>query len=523
LTKPPVILRAEGLSKRYGAVQALLNFSFELRRGEVLALAGENGAGKSTAIGILGGSRQPDGGTIEVDGAPVTFADARGAHRAGIGVVYQEPMLVPQLDVASNVFLTLEPRMALVPVVRRSILDRRFAELSERTGISLAPRALVADLSVAQRQLVQVMRVVALGARIAILDEPTAALSPDDRDRLFELIGRMRAAADPTSFIVVSHFLEELERSCDRAIVLRSGQVVATLEERPTATELARLMGAQELERRRSPTRPSDRHLPSQAVPEKPLLSVSELRVGDGPPVSFDVGAGEILGIAGLVGSGRTELLRAVALGKDRQGGRVEIGGVCVNSPTEAVRAGLVMLGEDRRRGLIGDWPLWKNITLASMATTSSHGFTSKNRERQRAADLMERLRVSAPSPDVPVRALSGGNQQKVIFAKLIATNFQVALLDEPTHGVDVNVKADIVEMVHDLALDGRAFVIVAAELAELLAIATRVITLYKGGLVAEHQVTSDSPLPEELLLEAATGRPNLSLIEGAIRGRHYV
>jgi ABC-type sugar transport system ATPase subunit len=496
------VLHATDLSKSYGPVHAVKSVSFTLHSGEVLALAGENGAGKSTVIGMLAGVRRPDSGVLEVNGETRTFASAADAHQAGIGVVFQTPLLVPQLSVEANVFLKLEPRRRLSVINRRTVRGL-FNTLRDRTGIVLDPDARVSTLSVAQRQLVQVLRVNALGARIIILDEPTAALSPEDRERLFALIHELRTAPEPASFILVSHFLEELEANCDRAVVLRNGSAVAELGEgQVTASTLARLMRGDSTATRKPQTRA---RVP--ALSTTPLLTVTGLRFGGGEPLDLDVRPGEIVGLAGLVGSGRTEILEGIALGRHRTAGTVTVEGRLVRDAADAIRAGLFFLPEDRATSLIWDWPLWKNITLPSLARTSTGLVTREGKERARADQFIKQLSIKTPSSSTPVSSLSGGNQQKVALAKLLAADFRVALLDEPTHGVDVHAKEEIEQIVRDLANDGKAFVIVSAEFDELLRVATSVLTLHKGRVVSRYpnaaQVT-----PEMLLLEAATGKP---------------
>jgi rhamnose transport system ATP-binding protein len=497
-------LRAAGLSKSYGAVRAAQDVSFSLWHGEVLALAGENGAGKSTVIGMLGGTRRPDAGSLEVDGAPTTFASAADAHRAGIGVVFQEPMLVPQLSVAANVFLTLEPR-SFLRVIDRKTLNVRFSDLASRTAIDLNPELPVSELSVAQRQLVQVLRVNALGAKVIILDEPTAALAPDDRTRLFTLIRNLTNAAEPISFIVVSHFLEELEEHCDRAVVLRNGAVVGELANGDvTASRLARLMRGGEGATAASGT---TRRAAARRSDAAPTLEVRGLRVSGSTPIDLQVRPGEILGLAGLVGSGRTGILSAIALGHRRTAGDVSVDNQRLRNAVDAVRAGLLFLPEDRRASLIWDWPLWKNVTLPSLATTSSYRVTRPKLERARTEELMQRLSVKATSSAATVASLSGGNQQKVALAKLLAADFRVALLDEPTHGVDVHAKAEIELIIQELAAEGRSFVIVSAEFDELLRFATSVMTIHKGGMVS-HYSSPEKLTAEGLLVETSSGRP---------------
>lgn len=502
-------LKVSGLSKTYGGVKAARNVSLSLRVGEVLALAGANGAGKSTVIGMLGGARRPDSGTIEVDGVVRSFASASDAHHVGVGVVFQEPTLVPQLSVAANVFLSIEPKK-YKRLIDKTQLQVRFRAVAQEAGIELDPSAVVGDLSVAQRQLVQVLRVIALGARIIILDEPTAALAPVDRTALFELIQRLAAAPTPTSFILVSHFLDELEQNCERAVVLRNGEVVGELDrDELTAANLARMMRGTEVEAGRpaySAEAASRGRMSSKR--EAPILTVRDLSIRDRAPVSLEVRPGDIVGLAGLVGSGRTSLLRAIALGRHRTGGVVEVEGCRIQNAADSVQAKLLFLAEERRANLIADWPLWKNVTLPSLAETSRLCVTNPARERALTETLLDRLRVKAESSSSPVSSLSGGNQQKVALAKLLAADFSVALLDEPTHGVDVHSKTEIQAIIKELANEGKAFVVVSAEFNELLAMCTSIQTIHKGNPVAFHSEL-DNVTPETLLLEAASGRPS--------------
>ncbi|MED7950054.1 sugar ABC transporter ATP-binding protein [Streptomyces sp. BE303] len=484
-------------------MQALQEVSFELRRGEVLALAGHNGAGKSTLIGVLAGTVRPDRGSVEVFGDRFELAGPADTLRAGIGVCYQEPRLVPHLSVAANVFLKREQRTAWGFLDRDDIRER-YRELQELTAISLPGESLVAELSVAQRQLVQILRAFAGGGRIIILDEPTAALSPSDREHLFDVVRALSHRRDSVSFIVASHFLDELEANCHRAIVLRSGRVVADREGPPVAGELSSLMTTRPDS---VPTRPPG---PRRTAPGPPLLRVEQLVAQGAKPVGISVGEGEIVGLAGLVGSGRTELLRAIALGDGRTAGTVTMSGLPVANARASLRRGLAMLGESRARSAMSDWPIWKNITLPALPKVSGSVFLRPKKEISAAAALADRCHVVCHDMDQRFGELSGGNQQKVLFAKLLFSDFRVALLDEPTHGVDVHAKAEILRIIEDLAAEGRGFVIVAAEFEDLLSVCTRVLSIHKGSIVAEHHLgTTHRVTSELLLLECATGRPS--------------
>ena len=505
------VLAVRGVTKRYGGVVAADSVSFELRRGEILALAGENGAGKSTIIGIVAGARRPDAGEIYVDGELVHFTRPADARARRIGVVYQEAALVPHLSVSDNVFLGREPRSRFVRRIGRRAIRREYAELCRQTGIELDGTRAASTLSVAERQLVQILRVVAIDAQTIILDEPTAALSPDDRSRMFALLQRLRVERG-ASFILVSHFLDELEQHCDRAVVLRNGQVAGEIAERPVqARVLARIMARDRVMERGDTEMPEAAETGSVAIEraaaQPVVLEVSGLRALGSSPVDLQLRRGEVIGLAGLVGSGRTELLRAIALGWGRTAGQVQVNGATVRNPRQAARNGLLLLPEDRRSGLMMDWSLWRNVSLASLRRTALGAFLRPRAERARAVEYLDRLSVKASSPDAKVSTLSGGNQQKVAFARVLAAEAPVALLDEPTHGIDVHTKAEILAIIRGLASQGKAFIVVAAEFGDLLEVCSRVLTLHKGAVVNEHDVTTAPPTVNDLLFEAATGR----------------
>lgn len=511
---PPadVVLAVRNVTKTYGGVVACDDVSFDLRRGEILALAGENGAGKSTIIGVMAGSRRQDVGEIIVDGQVVLYAGPAGARARGIGVVYQEAALVPHLSVEENVLLGDEPRSRVSHRVRRGDLRRRYQELLTATGISLDGKRAASSLSVAERQLVQVLRVVAIGAHIMILDEPTAALSPEDRDRLFQLLQRLRRDRG-ASFILVSHFLEELEEHCDRAVILRNGRVSGEIASRPvSAVVLSRMMARERIAGGHviatgQPLAPVDAALSQNDGPALQVRGVLPTGARSGKGFDLEVQPGEIVGIAGLVGSGRTEILRAIALGR-RTGGEVDVLGRRVRTARQAVTAGLLMLPEDRRSGLQMDWSLWRNVSIASLDRTSSGPLLRARRERQRAVQYLTMLSVRAAGPDAKVSTLSGGNQQKVAFARILAADAPVVLLDEPTHGIDIHTKAEILDIIGRLARQGRAFVMVAAEFGDLLDVCSTILTLHKGEIVGRHVIADHPPTVEDLVFEAATGRP---------------
>ncbi len=469
------LLRAVGLTKGYPGVQALAGVDFDLRAGEVHALVGENGAGKSTLIRLLCGAAEPDSGHIEVGDATYRALDPALAQQQGIAVIHQHPALFGALSVAENLALGLEPPRLWRRVDHRE-RRRRAVEVLQVLGADLPVDAPVAELSVAQRHLVALARAISAEARVFILDEPTACLPSPEVARLHEVVRTLRERG--AGVIYITHRLEELPVLADRVTVLRDGRSVAT---RPWAEldtgELIRLMVGRDL---------GSEYPARQTALGDVLLSVRDLACEPAglAGVSFDLRAGEILGLAGLVGSGRSELVRALFGLTPATSGQIVWRGrpVAVDSVAGAMALGFAMVPEDRRRhGVIGAMSVIENTTLAHLAHLRRHGLLNRAAEHEATAELAARLAVKTPSLDAPVGNLSGGNQQKVALARGLVTGPQVILVDEPTQGVDVGAKAEIHQLLSQLAEAGCALIVVSSEMAEVLGLADRVLVM-RGG-----------------------------------------
>jgi ribose transport system ATP-binding protein len=488
-------LQLRGISKRFGVVQAVDGVDLDLRRGEVHALVGENGAGKSTLIQIVSGVYRPDSGTILLDGSEVRFATPGEAEAAGISVVYQELSLVPDLDVAENIYLHREPRRARF-FLDNTRLHQQCQRYLDELGIGIDARAQVSRLSVAQRQLVEIAKALSRDADVVVFDEPTASLTSVEEAHLFELIGRLRDAG--SAVVYVSHRLDEIFAISDVVTVLKDGRHVRTL---PTVeidhAGLVSLMVGRDLADDLFPRR---RDPPPRSGP--PLL---EVRSASSPgrilDVSFDVWPGEIVGLAGLIGSGRTSLLRAV-FGADESASRqVRVDGREVRrSPTAAIAAGIAFVTEDRKlEGLAIDLTNLANLESTSLAR---HGLRYDRDDMRRiAVDAAEEVRVDPAVLDRPSRSLSGGNQQKVVVGKWLAVRPRVFLCDEPTRGIDVGAKAEIYRLLRMLADDGVGIVLASSELPEILGLADRVLVMRDGRMVREF---TEQPTEEAVMRAAA-------------------
>ncbi|MDB5296880.1 MAG: ABC-type sugar transport system, ATPase component [Phycisphaerales bacterium] len=491
------LLKLTDITKSFGGVRALRGVSFELLPGEVHAIVGENGAGKSTLIKTISGAHRPDGGTIEVSGVAVESLDPASARALGIAVIYQQPALFPDLTVAENIGLRLE-RGGPWRLVRWGERQRRAAELLKRVGADIAPAALVRDLSMPQQQLVEIAAALGGDAKVLILDEPTASLSDREVDHLFRVVGELRAAG--VGLVYISHRLEELPRVADRVTVLRDGSYVGT---KPMAgvdrAALIRMMVGRDL----SSVFPKRVVKPGDVALETFDLCCAAGGVRD---VSISVRAGEILGLAGLVGAGRTELARVLFGLTPADGGRIvtAAGEVTIDSPAAAIRHGIAYVPEDRRRhGVVLEMPVAANATLAVLPAVSTGGLIGRARERKLAGGFVRRLGVKTPSLDAPVGHLSGGNQQKVALARWLATDPAVLILDEPTQGVDVGAKAEIHALIGDLAARGLAVILISSELPEVLGMSDRVAVMRAGGVVG---VLDRAEATQERVLELALG-----------------
>ncbi|MDB5175081.1 MAG: ABC-type sugar transport system, ATPase component [Phycisphaerales bacterium] len=491
------LLRLNAIAKSFGGVQALKGVSFELNAGEVHAIVGENGAGKSTLIKVITGAHQPDSGTLEIRGRAVAYNDPGVARALGIAAIYQQPALFPDLTVAENIGLRLE-RGSRWRIVRWRDRRRRAAELLNRVGARIAPEALVRELSMPQQQLVEIASALGADAKVLILDEPTASLSDREVENLFRVIRELRGQG--VGMIYISHRLEELPRVADRVTVLRDGSYVGTrLMSEVNRAELIRLMVGREL----SAVFPKIAVEPGKVVLETRNLSCRASGVRN---VSLSVRAGEILGLAGLVGAGRTELARVLFGLTPADGGQVILNGkpVVVGSAAQAVGMGIAYVPEDRRRhGVILEMPVAANTTLAVLKKITSGGMLSFGREREIARSYVERLGTKTPSIDSAVGNLSGGNQQKVALARWLATGPSVIILDEPTQGVDVGAKAEIHRLMGELAQRGMAVMMISSELPEVLGMSDRIAVMHGGRVVA---TLDRADATQEKVLELALG-----------------
>ena len=477
MTNPILTMKAVG--KRFPGVVALRGVSLEVARGEGHVLLGENGAGKSTLINLLAGVYSADEGAIVFDGAPYAPRTPTDAYRAGIRVVHQELSMMTQMTVAENLMFERLPRRYGVVNYRET--NNRAAELLEEVGLDVAPTTPVSRLGVAQMQQIEIAKTLVHDSKLLILDEPTATLTSKEVDRLFEILGSLKARG--VTILYISHRLQEIGEIGDRVTVLRDGQLVAT---RPlaglTIPDIVRMMVGRSIQ---------DEHAFREDVKASgEALRVEGLRRGaTSPEVSFSVGKGEIVGVAGLVGSGRTETARAIFGADPRSAGSIFVEGkrVTIEAPRDAVRHGLCLMTEDRKaQGLLLGMSCAENITITDLRKISSYGVLERAAERGAATKLVRDLRIKTPSIDQTVRTFSGGNQQKVVIAKWLFRGSKVLICDEPTRGIDVGARAEIYDLLWDLASEGRGILFISSDLPELIAICHRIIVFAKGRVVGD-------------------------------------
>lgn len=490
-----------GVGKRFQGTAALTDVSLTIARGSIHALVGENGAGKSTLGKIISGAIRADTGQVFVNGRPVDYRSPREALADRIAAIQQEISLVPRRSVLDNVFLGMEQRrLGMVDVAQHR---QRFAELNDESGFELDPDVLVGSLSIAEQQKVEIMRALARDSRLIVMDEPTARLSAAEVEKLLVVIRQLQQRG--VTIVFVSHFLREVLAIADVVTVLRNGQVVQTTD---AASQTQDSLITAMLGRAASSTFPP-RVPPSPGSPA--VLTVRGLsRPGGFDDISFTVHAGEIVGLAGLVGSGRSEVARAI-FGADRlSGGSIDLDGVPirVNSPRDGVGLGIAMLPESRKdQGLLVRLPVGQNITLPHLNKLSMLGVINRRRETRRVGQLLHQLGVRPESPKPMVGRLSGGNQQKVLFAKWLFEHPRVLILDEPTRGVDVGAKRSIYELIASLAAGGLPILLISSELEEILGLAHRVLVMRQGRIVTE--LAGDDLAgedAEETILRAAFG-----------------
>ena len=506
------MLRMTGVDKSFPGVRALRDVSLEVFPGECLALMGENGAGKSTLMKILSGVYSPDAGRIEIAGEHVTLTSPSQAQQLGISIIYQEFNLFPNLSVEENVFIGREPSRS--GVVARGDLRRRTRALLDQLGVSLDPTAMVRDLSVAQQQMVEIAKALSTNARIVIMDEPTSALSDTEVQNLFTIIRGLKQRG--LAVIFISHRLEEVFAICDRITVLRDGENAGSVAtEDATAQRIVQMMVGRPL----SDLFTKD----ASAAAGAPVLEVSGLTRtrarGDTSStsiadVSLSLRAGEIVGLAGLVGSGRTELARTIFGADKLDAGTISIDGrrVKIFTPVDAIRLGIGLVPEDRKQqALVLQLAVRENISLANLGRISRAGVIQRGSERTIADRFIDALQIRTPSMEQKVINLSGGNQQKVVLAKWLALNPRILIVDEPTRGIDVGAKAEVHQLLNQLAGQGVAILMISSELPEILGMSDRVLVMREGRLAGE---LSRAEATQESIMSMATGLARMAMPE---------
>src|SRR5215204_5587297 len=492
------ILEMRGISKRFPGVIALGGVDFEIFPSEVVALAGENGAGKSTLMKILGGVYQPDEGAIRINGAETPIHSVSDASASGVGFVHQELNVLDNLSVAENVFLGREPKIFGFLVDRKKLNADTDVYL-KRLGLDISPKTRLSELSIAQQQMVEIAKALSLNARILIMDEPTSSLTLTETETLLDVIKGLRAQG--VSIIYISHRLGEIKEIANRVVVLRDGKNAGMLAQAEINHDnIVKLMVGLDINRFYKP--------PAQG--EKTLFAeIRELKTRRYPNrvISFAVHKGEILGFAGLVGAGRSEAAQAI-FGVDAPvSGTISLDGVStkVTSPRDAINSGIYLIPEDRRNsGLILDVPIRENITLPALSRYSSAGLINGDAESKTAKEMCEKLNVKTPSVETKAANLSGGNQQKVVLAKWLSLNPRLLIFDEPTRGIDVGAKAEIYQLMRNLAESGVAIMMISSDMEEVINVSDRVAVMHEGAITG---ILSREEASEEAIMKLAVGQ----------------
>jgi ribose transport system ATP-binding protein len=494
------ILEMKGISKLFPGVVALDNVDLEVYPGEVVALIGENGAGKSTLMKILGGVYQPDEGSIVINNQTVSIHRVADAHDLGIAFIHQELNVLDNLDVASNIFLRCEPRWGgFLNLIDRTKLYAEAQTHLDRLGLDVSSRTPLSELSMGHQQMVEIAKALSKQARILIMDEPTSSLTLSETDRLIEVVKDLRSHG--VSIIYISHRLGEVQQLADRVVALRDGRNAGGLaREAINHDQMVRMMVGRDLE---------DFYVHPEGVVRQPSFAVRDLRTKRYPEraVSFKVNKGEIVGFAGLVGAGRSEVAQAIFGVDPAVGGDIflEDKPVKVRAPRDAIAKGIYLIPEDRRNaGLILEDPIRKNITLPSLMLYASGGLINFKAERKAASTIFKKLNVKAPSVEERVGNLSGGNQQKVVLAKWLSLQPHLLIFDEPTRGIDVGAKAEIYELMRGLAESGVAIMMISSDMEEILGVSDRVAVMHEGRLTG---VLERSGCNEEAIMRLAVGR----------------
>jgi len=496
MTLPQPLLEVVSVSKSFPGVKALQEVSLSLAQGEVLAVIGENGAGKSTLMKILAGVQQPDSGELRIDGTPVQIPSVRAAADLGIALIHQELNLSDNLTVGANIFLGREPRR--FGLIDQAQINRDSQRLLDEVGLDCSPNTIVSSLTIGFQQMVEIAKALSIKARVLIMDEPTSSLSQRETERLFQVVKALRARG--VGVVYISHRLGEVKELADRVVVLRDGRNAGELPRLQIDHEhMVRLMVGRDL----SQFYPRNTHPPG-----KVLLEVKNLRTTTYPAqsVTFSVREREIVGIAGLVGAGRTELLQTLFGVDPALDGTVTLDGATLQNhgPIDAINAGLALVPEDRKQqGLILEMSVRENASLASLRRDQTAGFLNVSAESELCSNAITQLRIKTPGPEQIVQFLSGGNQQKIVLGKWLAMNPKLLLLDEPTRGIDVGAKQEIYRLMEDLAGAGMAIVFVSSELEEVMGMSDRVLVMHEGRISGE---LPRGQLSEESIMRLATG-----------------
>jgi L-arabinose transport system ATP-binding protein len=491
---PPGTLRVRNISKAFPNVQALADVSLDIRPGQILAFMGENGAGKSTLLKIINGDYQQDIGTISIDDEVLSFSNPKQAHEAGIRVIYQEPEIVPGTTVPENIWLGELPKRYGI-LDRRALNEKAQSRLEEYGFENVLPIDLMGEeLSSAQRQIVEIMRALKRDVRVLALDEPTSSLTDEEVDRLFSLVRRLRD--DGVAIIYVSHRINEIKRLCDRIAILRDGRLIAVKPaSEMTEAEIVSLMVGRDL---------SDVFQRHPSGSDREILRVEELHSNWHNGVSFHINAGEVVGFSGLVGAGRSELAKVIFGELPKNSGRIILDGeeLTIHRPDQAIAKGIGFAPEDRKReGLILMRSVLENASMAILRQLSRFHIVRRTQEREVVGSFVEKLNVRTPSLDQEVGKLSGGNQQKVVLSRWLAVRPKILILDEPTRGIDVGAKAEIYNLIDELANEGLGIMFISSEMPEILGLADRVYVMQNGRITGE---LSGTDATEEAILELA-------------------
>lgn len=496
-----LLLKMEGISKSFPGVQALSNVRFELEKGEVHALLGENGAGKSTLMKILTGIYQRDAGTIMYEGKEIEVPDTKAAQRLGISIIHQELNLAPHLTVAQNIFIGREPKGLFNLFLDEKELNNNAKKLFERLNINLDPRELVGDLTVAKQQMVEISKALSFDSKVLIMDEPTAALTDTEIDALFVMIRKLRQ--DGVGIVYISHRMEELKKITDRVSIMRDGTYVGTMNTKDATIEkIISMMVGRKIDNNQKPEMKEKKR-------EK-VFEVKNLKRGNTiKDVSFELYKGEIVGFAGLMGAGRTEVARAIFGADPLDSGEIFINGkrLSIKRPTDAVQHGIGYLSEDRKQfGLLVGMDVKTNIAMASMKDyVKPLGLMHGSKIDQQSEELIKRLKIKTPSGNQLVKNLSGGNQQKVVIGKWLTRDSDILIFDEPTRGIDIGAKDEIYKLLNELAEQGKSIIMISSELPEILRISHRVIVMCEGKITGE--LKNDEKASQEAIMTLVTKR----------------